>query len=75
MMVRIISSWSKSTAQESAIDAVHYLPPVDVLVGEELVKHVFLAGELLTDNAFGGVEAVLMAKTGTRPSDQGPDLP
>ena len=47
-----------NTAQEPSVDAVHYLSPVDVLVGEEPVEHVFLAGEHLTKNASGEVETV-----------------
>ena len=47
-----------NTAQKPAVDAIHYLPPVDVLVGKEPVEHVFLAGEYLTENASGEVEAI-----------------
>ena len=41
----------RDAAQEPAADAVYDLPPVDVLVGEEPVEHVFLAGEHLTEDA------------------------
>ena len=47
------------TAQEPAVEAVHDLPPVDDLIGEEPVEHVLLAGEHLTENASGEVETVL----------------
>ena len=46
------------TVKESAVKAVYYLPPVDVLVGEEPVKHIFLAGEHLTENTPGEVETI-----------------
>jgi len=52
--------------KEPAIEAVHNLTPVDVLIGKEPVEHVFLAGEHLTENASGEVETILMAKNGNR---------
>lgn len=63
-----------NAAQKSAAEAVHYLPPVDILIGEEPVEHAFLAGEHLTKNATREVETIFDSK-GTGPSVQGPDWP
>ena len=52
----------RNTPQESAAEAVHYLPPVDVLVGEEPVEHILLTGEHLTENATGEVETIFDGK-------------
>ena len=52
----------RNTPQESAAEAVHYLPPVDVLVGEEPVEHILLTGEHLTGNATGEVETIFDGK-------------
>ena len=38
------------------------MPPVDILIGEEPVEHVFLAGEHLTKNATGEVETIFNGK-------------
>ena len=46
----------RNTTEEPAVEAVHYLPPVDVLIGQEPVEHVFLAGEHLSKEATGEVE-------------------
>ena len=53
-----------NTAQKPAVEAVHDLPPVDVLVGEEPVEHVFLAGEHLTENTSGEVETIFDGEEG-----------
>ena len=47
-----------NAAQEPAVEAVHELPPVDVLVGEEPVEHILLAGEHLTEDAPGETETI-----------------
>ena len=49
----------RDAAQEPAAEAVYDLRPVDVLVGEEPVEHVFLAGEHLTENASGKSQTIL----------------
>ena len=51
-----------NAAQKPAVEAVHYLPPVDVLIGEEPVEHIFLTGEHLTENATGDVETIFDGK-------------
>lgn len=53
----------RNTPQESAAEAVHYLLPVDVLVGEEPVEHIHLTGEYLTENATGEVETIFDGKS------------
>jgi hypothetical protein len=52
----------RNTTEEPAVDAVHYLPPVDVLIGQEPVEHVFLAGEHLSKDATGEVETIFDGK-------------
>ena len=52
----------RNTPQASAAEAVLYLPPVDVLVGEEPVEHILLPGEHLTENATGEVETIFDGK-------------
>ena len=52
----------RNTSQESAAETVHYLPPVDVLVGEEPVEHILLTGEHLTENTTGEVETIFDGK-------------
>ena len=47
-----------NASQEPAVEAVHNLPPVDVLVGEEPVEHVLFAGEHLAENAPGETQTV-----------------
>ena len=49
----------RDAAQKPAVEAVHDLPPVDVLVGKEPVKHVLLAREHLAKHTLGVVVSVL----------------
>lgn len=47
------------TAQKLTVEAEYYLPPVELLVGEEPIEHVFLAVEHLAEGAVGIVRGSL----------------
>ena len=44
--------------KEPAIETIHTLMPVDVHVGQEAIKHIFIADEHLSENALGKVMSV-----------------